>query len=222
VSEPKAVAVVASGLGPPVGGALVALSSWRLAFLVNLPLGIFAIAVTRRHIVESRSPGIKRRPDLRGAALLAASLALLTLGVIEGPDWGWAGVRIIAVFAASAASLVGFILSSRAVVIQAGNNYIEGEDGTFGHQINQAMHILKGVQRVVWVTVAKKWPSRATIDKAIHAAAHRWSRILVANWAPIAAHHPGYTYDGLHLTPDGRTAMAKLIAQTVGPAPQAH
>jgi hypothetical protein len=107
------------------------------------------------------------------------------------------------------------------VVIQAGNNYIAGEDGSFGHQINQAMHILKGVQRVVWVTVAKKWPSRAAIDRQIHAAAHRWSRIEVANWAPIAAHHPSYTYDGLHLTPDGQLAMAKVIAQTVGRAPKA-
>uniref|UniRef100_UPI003564B980 MFS transporter n=1 Tax=Nocardioides sp. TaxID=35761 RepID=UPI003564B980 len=38
-----AAAAIASGLGPPIGGALVNASSWRLAFLVNLPLGIVAI-----------------------------------------------------------------------------------------------------------------------------------------------------------------------------------
>lgn len=107
------------------------------------------------------------------------------------------------------------------VVIQAGNNYIEGEDGTFAHQIHQAMHILHGVRRVVWVTVAKKWPSRVAIDQAIHHAAHHWSSIRVANWAPVAAAHPSYTYDGLHLTPDGRIAMSNLIAKTVGRSPMA-
>jgi EmrB/QacA subfamily drug resistance transporter len=108
-----AAAAIASGLGPPIGGALVALSSWRLAFLVNLPLGILAIALTRRHLVESRAPGVKRLPDLRGALLLAASLGLVTLAVIEGPDWSWTGVRIIAIFVGSAAALFGFVMSSR-------------------------------------------------------------------------------------------------------------
>ena len=63
-----AAAAIASGLGPPAGGALVALDSWRLAFLVNLPLGIIAILVARSQLVESRSPGVKRMPDLKGGA----------------------------------------------------------------------------------------------------------------------------------------------------------
>ncbi len=90
-----AAAAIASGLGPPIGGALVNVSSWRLAFLVNLPLGLVAIVVARRGLVESRSPGRRRMPDLRGAALLAASLGLLTLGLVQGEDWGWGSALVV-------------------------------------------------------------------------------------------------------------------------------
>src|SRR6185436_3004192 len=47
---------VAGALGPLVGGYLVDAVSWRAVFLINLPLGIAVIAMSRRHIPESRDP----------------------------------------------------------------------------------------------------------------------------------------------------------------------
>nr|WP_245850444.1 MFS transporter [Mycobacterium angelicum] len=108
-----AAAAIASGLGPPIGGAIVQVSDWRWAFLVNLPLGIVAVIAARRALVESRAPGRRRVPDLRGAALLALALGLLTLGLIKGPDWGWSSFGTLASFVGSALTLVGFVLSSR-------------------------------------------------------------------------------------------------------------
>lgn len=108
-----AAAAIASGLGPPIGGAIVQVSDWRWAFLVNVPLGVVAVVVARRELVESRSPGQRRVPDLRGALLLAAALGLLTLGLIKGPDWGWSGAGTIGSFVAAAVALVGFVASSR-------------------------------------------------------------------------------------------------------------
>lgn len=108
-----AAAAIASGLGPPIGGSLVALSSWRLAFLVNLPLGIVAVVVARRQLVESRSPGVRRMPDLRGALLLGAGLGLLTTGLVKGPDWGWTDPRVIGGFVLSVVLIGGFVASSR-------------------------------------------------------------------------------------------------------------
>ena len=107
------------------------------------------------------------------------------------------------------------------VVIQMGDNYISGEDGTFASQIDQAMHVLAGVRLVVWVTVAEEWTSRIAINQAIRAAASRWPTIRVADWAPIIAAHPDYAFppDMLHLSWAGRAAIAKLIASVVGPAP---
>ena len=108
------------------------------------------------------------------------------------------------------------------VVIQMGNNYIAGEDGTFASQIDQAMRVLAGVKLVMWVTVAEEWPSRVMINEAIRASASRWPNIRIADWAPIIAAHPDYAFppDMLHLSWAGRAAMAHLIASVVGPAPK--
>lgn len=105
----------------------------------------------------------------------------------------------------------------RVVVIQQGNNYLASE-GSFTDQIGEAMRVLDGVERVVWLTVAERWPSRVGINAAIRASPQRWSQIVVADWATVVAAHPEYASDMLHLTGAGRQAIAQLIATSVGPA----
>ncbi len=97
-----AVAAVAAGLGPSLGGLLVAADDWRLVFLVNLPIGAAAIFLARRLIVESRAPGRRTLPDLFGALLLALAVASLVLAVVEGQAWGWGSARIVGAFVAAA------------------------------------------------------------------------------------------------------------------------
>ncbi|MEO5852528.1 MAG: DHA2 family efflux MFS transporter permease subunit [Nocardioides sp.] len=108
-----ASAAVAAGLGPPIGGALVELGGWRWAFFVNLPFGVAAFWAARRHLVESRAPGRRTMPDLRGAALLAAALALLNLGIVKGSDWGWASGGVLGSLLVTVVLLGLFVLSSR-------------------------------------------------------------------------------------------------------------
>jgi MFS family permease len=67
----------------------VQLDSWRLAFLVNVPVGLIAVALTGRHLIESRAPGRRRMPDLAGAGIFALAIALLTFAIVEGPTEGW-------------------------------------------------------------------------------------------------------------------------------------
>ena len=104
------------------------------------------------------------------------------------------------------------------VVIMLGNNYIAGE-GSYAAQIDQAMQVLTGVSRVVWLTLPERWASRVEINAAIRAAPARWPAIVVAEWAVEVAAHPEYAADMLHLGPSGREAILRLIAAAVGPAP---
>jgi NTE family protein len=108
-----AAAAAASGLGPPVGGLILEVSTWRWVFLVNVPLGVITVIAARRWLSESRAFGRRRVPDLWGTALLAAALGLLTFGLIKGPDWGWASTAIVASFVFAAVAFAGFVLSSR-------------------------------------------------------------------------------------------------------------
>ena len=108
-----ASAALASGLGPPIGGALVEWGNWRWAFLVNIPFGLAALWAGRRLLVESRAPGRRHLPDLLGAALSAFTPGLLTLGLVKGDDWGWTSPATLACFVGSALLLAGFVISSR-------------------------------------------------------------------------------------------------------------
>jgi MFS family permease len=91
-----------------VGGALVELSDWRLVFLVNLPLGAAILFAARRRLPE-RPVRDSRLPDLPGALMLALALALVTLGIVEGNDWGWTAVSTLASFVVGAVLLAAVI-----------------------------------------------------------------------------------------------------------------
>ena len=91
----SAVSAAAAGLGPSLGGLLVAAANWRLVFLVNVPIGVAAILLARRQLAESRAPGRRRVPDLPGTLLFAAAIGTLVLGVVKGQDWGWGSPRIL-------------------------------------------------------------------------------------------------------------------------------
>ncbi|HEY2636045.1 MAG TPA: MFS transporter, partial [Solirubrobacteraceae bacterium] len=104
-----AVAAIAAALGPPLGGLLINLVDWRFAFLVNVPVGIVAIFLAGRLLVESRTPGRRAVPDLLGALTLAVAIALLTLGIVESDPWGWGSPAQLAVFAAAVGLAVWFV-----------------------------------------------------------------------------------------------------------------
>ena len=103
-----AAAAAAAGIGPCLGGALVDAVDWRLVFLVNLPLGAAILAFGRSRLPESPARD-SRLPDLPGAGMLALGLALVTLAIVEGNDWGWASAATLGTFA-GAAVLLGLVV----------------------------------------------------------------------------------------------------------------
>ncbi len=80
---------VGTAIGPFIGGWLVQSASWRLIFVINLPVAALVLAVAWRHVPESRDPGATGPVDLVGGALVTLGLVGLTYGLIEGPGRGW-------------------------------------------------------------------------------------------------------------------------------------
>ncbi len=74
---------VTTAIGPFLGGWLVDVATWRLIFLLNLPLAAVVVYVATRHVPESRDPTVSGRLDHAGALLGALGLAAITYGLIE-------------------------------------------------------------------------------------------------------------------------------------------
>ena len=90
------VAALASALGPVLGGLMVDLGGWRLVFLVNLPIGLAALAARPAH-ARSPPPGRARRgPTCSARCWPSRRSASLALGAVQGPVWGWGDPRTIA------------------------------------------------------------------------------------------------------------------------------
>lgn len=106
------VGALAIATGPTIGAGLVALSSWRLVFDVNLPLGLAAYLVGRRVLAPSRGIDAGAAPDYPGVALVTVALAALVLGIAQGPSWGWSSPAIVAAFVAAAVLGVAFVRRS--------------------------------------------------------------------------------------------------------------
>src|SRR4051795_1673653 len=101
---------VATAVGPFVGGWLIGVASWRLVFLINLPLAVAVVLLAARHVPESRAPAVTGRLDVTGAVLVTGGLTGLTYGLIEGSDLGWTSPVVLTALVAGVALLVGFVV----------------------------------------------------------------------------------------------------------------
>ncbi|MFT4035949.1 MAG: MFS transporter [Patulibacter sp.] len=95
-------------VGPLLGGVLIELASWHWIFLVNLPIGLAALALTVRFVPESRNPA-GRGIDLPGAASFSIALFLLIFGIVRGNAEGWGSMLIVGCFAGAALLLLVFL-----------------------------------------------------------------------------------------------------------------
>src|SRR3954451_19857271 len=104
----------AFAVGPLVGGLLTSGLDWQWIFLVNLPIGVFCLYVTRAYVQESRdprSPGI----DWPGQITLTAGLFLLVLALLRGNDLGWTSTAILAELIGAAVALTAFVVAESRV-----------------------------------------------------------------------------------------------------------
>lgn len=101
---------VGAVFGQLIGGLLIRADllglGWRSCFLINLPIGLAALAAVRRCLPESRAP---QRPGLDpvGVLLVTVGLTALVLPLIQGPGLGWPLWTVLCLVAAVAV-LAGF------------------------------------------------------------------------------------------------------------------
>ncbi len=93
-------------IGPLLGGLLTQTIGWQAIFFINVPVGIAALYVIQRKVVNL--PGPPTSIDWGGAVTFSSALILITYGVIEGNKYGWGSAREVGVFAAGGLLLVAF------------------------------------------------------------------------------------------------------------------
>lgn len=99
--------------GPSLGGWLAQSISWRWVFYINLPVGLFAIWLSLRHIPSDKGSENPERFDLLGAGAFMAGLVMLLLALNQGHAQGWLSPQILALLAASVVLLSVFVYHER-------------------------------------------------------------------------------------------------------------
>jgi len=78
--------------GQLLGGALLAADpaglEWRTVFLINIPVGLGALALVRSLVPESRSAS-GGRIDVAGTTMVTAAVTAIVLPLVEGRAHGW-------------------------------------------------------------------------------------------------------------------------------------
>jgi EmrB/QacA subfamily drug resistance transporter len=105
---------LAAAVGPFLGGWLIGAVSWRLIFFINLPVAVAVVAISARHVPESKDPTVTGRLDFAGASLVTLGLVGVVYGLIEGPTLGWTSPVTVVALVGGVISLVAFwIVESR-------------------------------------------------------------------------------------------------------------
>ena len=105
-----AMGAVGAVLGLVVGGALTGVS-WRLAFLVNVPIGLLVIYLARTVLSETQKERTKL--DVTGAVLATLICTASVFGMATGPEKGWLSTTMIATGLVAVAAFVAFFVVER-------------------------------------------------------------------------------------------------------------
>ena len=97
-------------MGLVVGGALTEVS-WRLAFLVSVPIGLLTIYLARTALEETQKERMKL--DATGAALATLIFTAAVFGFSVGPEKGWMSATTIGSGLVALAAFVAFVVVER-------------------------------------------------------------------------------------------------------------
>jgi EmrB/QacA subfamily drug resistance transporter len=108
-----AFGAVAGVIGPLAGGLLISAASWRLIFVINVPVVLATMALVARGVPESAGKPVGGRVDVLGALLGAAALAGPVFGLTEQPTRGWDGLVLGAIAVGVVAGIAFLVHEAR-------------------------------------------------------------------------------------------------------------
>ena len=110
-----AVTALAAAGGPPIGGIILQIASWRWIFGINIPLAILAFLLVTVCAKESYDESLAGRIDFPGLLLLTAALGGITFGLLEGRQYGWTSPLILTSLIGGGIALIVFIMTEKMV-----------------------------------------------------------------------------------------------------------
>jgi len=105
-----AIGATGATIGLLAGGTLTRYAGWQYIFYLNVPIGAAVLLLARLVVPESRLAGARRRYDPLGAITVTGALVLLVYAISQAPTVGWTAIRTLALLAAAAALLAGFLV----------------------------------------------------------------------------------------------------------------
>jgi EmrB/QacA subfamily drug resistance transporter len=105
-----AMGAIGAVLGLVVGGALTGVS-WRLAFLVNVPIGLLVIYLARTMLSETEKE--RRRLDAAGALLATLICTAVVFGLSMGPEKGWLSATTVVPGLVAITAFAAFLVVER-------------------------------------------------------------------------------------------------------------
>ena len=107
------LAGLTGAVGPLLGGWLVDVGSWRWIFFINVPVVLAVLAITARHVPESRDARAAGSLDLTGAGLAALGLGSLTYGLSVWSERGVGSPHVQVGLGLGLVALAGFVARER-------------------------------------------------------------------------------------------------------------
>ncbi|GAA3667255.1 MFS transporter [Nonomuraea antimicrobica] len=136
------IGVLSATMGFGSGGGMIlaglASGDFHLVFWITGGVSLVA-AIVVAFLVRDVAPPLRGRPDLLGAALLAAWLVALLLAVSEGGSWGWTSPGVLGLFGAAVVLAGVWVLVERRVAEPLVDMAMLVHRGTVGATVSSAL-----------------------------------------------------------------------------------
>lgn len=97
-------------IGRAASGFIIEGLGWNSIFLINIPIGIIALAITIKYLKNHQNSNAKSKFDFTGTVLIFLGLFLLLYGINTGDYFGWTSVTTLSLFISSILLVAAFLM----------------------------------------------------------------------------------------------------------------